>query len=141
MECYHKIQPSDVVIFGWTDISRYLIPNPNEGGWITNLHNTNSYLSQLTKNEINVMRCHPLYVKKQLDTISFINTLLPHNTTIHWTWCTEKSKDAYSITKETNGHISDGHYGEDGHMDLYNRITNELMISNKVKLNLWGYTP
>jgi hypothetical protein len=137
MECYHKIQPNDRVIFGWTLISRYLIPNLSDNKWITNVHHTNSYLSVESRYEIDKMRNHPLYIEKQLGIIDFINTLLPHNTIIHWTWCTEKSKDTLSITKETNGQIYDYHYGEEGHRDLYHRITNELKISNKVKLNLW----
>ena len=139
MEQYHKIQLNDMVIFGWTHISRYLIPNPADNKWITNLHNTNQYLSQSSKDEIDMMRCHPLYEKKQLDVIDFINTLLPHNRTIHWTWCTENSEDLLSITKETNGMISDYHYGEEGHRDLYGRITNELRDTDKVRLNLWEH--
>ena len=146
MKCYHKIQPSDVVIFGWTDITRFLIPNfkvnhSHENSWFSSIFNFQSNISQSAKNEIEVMRSHPLYVNKQLDIISFIDTILPHNTTIHWTWCNMKFKGkGLSITNETNGQIPDAHYGEEGHRDLYNRITNELKLTNKVKLNLWDYS-
>ena len=139
MECYHKIQPSDVVVFGWTDISRYLIPNLNDYGWVSNIHIINSNLSQSSKDEIKVMRSHPLYVNKQLDIISFIDTILPHNTTIHWTWYNMKFKCS-SITKETNGQVVDEHYGEEGHRHLYEEITNELKFTDKVRLNLWEYS-
>jgi len=139
MKYYHKINPGDIVIFGWSNISRYLMPHPTENRWITNIFQTNSFSSELTDGDIVAMRAHPLFVKKQMDVIRFIDTLLPNNKTIHWTWFVKNLKDILSITEETNGEVTDFHYGEYGHKELYERMNNELKITNRVKLNLWYY--
>lgn len=136
MEHYRKIQPGDIVIFGWTDLTRFMYPFNNR--WVTNLYTT-SVLSENTINEMRVVRMHKFYEKKQLDIIDFIDDLLPNNPTVHWTWSTIPPEHSLTITKETNGEIIDSHYGEVGHMDLYKKISDQLKITNRVRLNLWKY--
>lgn len=136
MQNYHKIQPGDIVVFGWTDLTRFMYVSENR--WMTNLWGPNS-LSQNTIDEMRVVRMHKLYEKKQLDTIKFIDDILPNNTTIHWTWATVPPIHSLTITKETNGDIVDSHYSEEGHMDLYNKIVEQLKVTNRVKIDLWDY--
>jgi hypothetical protein len=137
MENYHKIKSSDTVIFGWTSISRYLIPEPKDNRWITNIHETNLYLSQKTKDELDMMRNHHLFIEKQIKIISFIDQVLSNNKTIHWTWSTIPLENCLTIYKETNGEIPDSHYSEEGQKDLYHKISELLKITDKVKLNVW----
>jgi hypothetical protein len=136
MENYHKIQPNDIVVFGWTDVTRFMYIH--EDRWTTNIFKTDK-LSNFAKDEMKVIRSHKLYEKKQLDIIKFIDKILPNNTTIHWTWSTIPSEHSLTITKETNGEIIDNHYGEDGHRDLYNKIIEQLKITNRVRINLWKF--
>jgi hypothetical protein len=139
MKNYKDIKSGDIVIFGWADISRFLIPNNED--WYSNVHGCN-ILSQNTVVEIKMMRNDPLFVKRQFEIIEFIdNCLLNDISTIHWTWATIPSVNCLTIYKETNGKIDDSHYSEEGHLDLYQKILSQLKSTNRVKINLWEQVP
>jgi hypothetical protein len=136
---YKDIKSNDIVIFGWSNIQRILIPN--NGMWFSNLHGFKT-LSQNTQDEIRIMRSDPLFVQRQLEIIDFINNCLSSDiTTIHWTWSTIHHKNSLSISTETNGEIDDSHYSEEGHLDLYQKILSQLKLTNRVKINLWEEVP
>ena len=136
MEVYSEIKPEDIIIFGWTFIVRFLIPLDNS--WVSSIMGTTEHLTEMTKNEINVMRAHPLFIKKQLIVIDFINNILLNNKVVHWTWCTKFPDEYSTITKETNGVIQNFHFGEDSHLDLYSKISKNLTQTDKVMVDLWA---
>ena len=139
MKNYKDIKSNDIVIFGWSSIQRFLMPN--NGLWFSNLHGFKK-LSQETQDEITIMRSDPLFTKKQLEIIDFIDNCLSNDiTTIHWTWSTIPHKESLSICVETNGEIDDSHYGEEGHFNLYQKILSQLKFTNRVKINLWEQVP
>lgn len=139
MKNYKDIKSNDIVIFGWANIQRFLIPN--NGLWFSNLHGFKT-LTQNAQDEIRILRSDPLFTQRQLEIIDFINdTLSDDITTIHWTWSTIPHKNSLSIYTETNGLIDDSHYSEEGHLDLYNKILFQLESTNRVKINLWEQVP
>jgi len=139
MKNYKDIKSNDIVIFGWSNIQRILIPN--NGMWFSNLHGFKT-LSQNTQDEITIMRSDPLFVQRQLEIVDFINNCLSSDiTTIHWTWSTIPHKNSLSIYTETKGEIDDSHYSEEGHLDLYQKILSQIKSTNRVKINLWEQVP
>jgi hypothetical protein len=139
MKNYKDIKSNDIVIFGWSSIQRFLMPN--NGLWFSNLHGFKK-LSQETKDEITIMRSDPLFIQRQHEIINFIDDCLSNDvTTIHWTWSTISDKESLSICVETNGEIDDSHYGEEGHFNLYQKILSQLKFTNRVKINLWEQVP
>ena len=139
MKNYKDIKSNDIVIFGWSNVQRFLIPN--NGIWFSNLYGFKN-LSQETQDEIRIMRSDPLFVQRQLEIIDFVNNCLNDDIiTIHWTWSTVHHKDSLSICTETKGEIDDSHYSEEGHLDLYQKILSQLKSTNRVKINLWEQVP
>jgi len=139
MKNYKDIKSNDIVIFGWANVQRFLMPN--NGIWFSNLHGFKT-LSQNTQDEIIIMRSDPLFVQRQLEIIDFVNNCLNDDIiTIHWTWSTVHHKDSLSICTETKGEIDDSHYSEEGHLDLYQKILSQLKSTNRVKINLWEQVP
>jgi hypothetical protein len=139
MEIYPKIKSDDIVVFGWTDLGRFLVPHESihfNKGWISNIF-PNNFLSEQTTREVVIMMDHKSYVKKQLDLIKFIDGILSNNTTIHWTWVTTVQENLLSIKNETNGAVQDFHYGEKGHEFLFKQIIEQLSFTNRVRINLW----
>jgi hypothetical protein len=139
MKNYKDIKSNDIVIFGWSNIQRILIPN--NGMWFSNLHGFKT-LSQNTQDEIRIMRSDPMFIQRQHEIINFIDDCLSNDvTTIHWTWATIPHKNSLSIYTETKGEIDDSHYSEEGHFDLYQKILSQLKFTNRVKINLWEQVP
>jgi hypothetical protein len=139
MENYSKIKPDDIIIFGWSEIYRFLVPyemKKGEYSWRSNIF-PNNFLSQRTNEEMLVMMDIKIYREKQMATIKFIEEILPNNTTINWTWCTIPRQFTSTIKKETNGLIDDFHYGEEGHKILFNKIKEQLEVTKRVRINLW----
>lgn len=139
MENYSTIKDGDIVIFGWTELSRFLIPFEIECRkyvWRSNIFPT-KYISEQTNHEMMVMMDNKLYAKKQLDIIKFVDEILPNNTTIHWAWSTIPHENSLNIKKETNGLVDDFHYGEEGHKFLFNEIVNQMDTTKRVRINLW----
>jgi hypothetical protein len=139
MENYSKIKPDEIIIFGWSELFRFLTPyeiEPRKFIWRSNIF-PNKFLSNHTNDEMLVMLDHKLYKEKQMATIKFIEEILPNNTTINWTWCTIPRQFTSTIKKETNGLIDDFHYGEEGHIILFNKIKEQLEATKRVRINLW----
>lgn len=117
MREYKNIMDGDVVIFGWTDITRFDFVDTNKNGWLSCLNSNQDLISEQTVNEIRVNRTHPLYTKVFCDRISFINQILKGKKVIHWSWI--KQEPLYTIEIETDSIIKDNHYGEYGHQQIY----------------------
>lgn len=114
---YKEIMDGDMIIFGWTEITRFDYVDPKTGRWRSNQWKEQDVLSNNTIDEILINRTHPLYTRQFCDRITFINHILKGKKIIHWSWV--NGKHEYSIETETNGSIIDYHYGEYGHRELY----------------------
>lgn len=117
MNEYKNIMNGDMVIFGWTDVTRFEFVDTENNRWMSSLWKYQDILSQNTVNELRVNRTHPLYIKQFCDRITFINHILKGKKVIHWSWINHEYD--YSIEAETNGLIKDNHYGEYGHKEVY----------------------
>ena len=136
MKTYPLIKSNDIIVLGWTDISRFSTIILNEE-WSSNV-NGGSSLSKQTIDEIKVMRTHDLFKKRLLDIIDFIDIIIPKDVTIiHWTWSFGNPwTSPYTIKSETNGEIDDSHYSESGHLHLFNKMIKKLETTNRVRINL-----
>jgi len=85
------IQKDDVVIFGWTSITRFTVANVVENIYQNILpmggNNENTKLSENTINEILINRTHPLWIKEIHSYIRMINIFLKNigAEVYHWT--------------------------------------------------------
>jgi len=136
MKIYPLLKSNDLIVFGWTDLSRFSTISSN-GEWSSNIKD-NSLLSKQTLDEVRVMRTHDLFKKRLLDIIDFIDIIIPKDITIiHWTWSFGNPwTSPYTIKYETNGEIDDYHYSELGHSHLFNKMIKKLETTNRVKINL-----
>ncbi len=138
MKAYPLIKANDLIVFGWTDVTRFSTISVNDE-WSSSI-NHGSSLSKKTIDEVKVMRYHDLYKKRLFDVIDFIDILIPKDIAIiHWTWSWlpgSSWENPYTIKYETNGKIDDDHYSELGHIYLFDKMIKELEITNRVRINL-----
>lgn len=134
IENYQNIKKNDIVLFGWTEITRFSVPHNDI--WYSSIF-FNNVLSKTTINEIEVTRTHPLHKERQISIMNFIDSILNKNMVVHWTWSNIDKNERSTIEKETNGQIIDFHYGEMGQFELYETISQELKKSNKIRIDTW----
>ena len=85
------IEEDDIVIFGWTNFTRFTVVNVVENIFQNVLpmgsNNQNTKLSEDTINEIFINRTHPLWAKEVHSYIRFINTFMKNvgAEVYHWT--------------------------------------------------------
>jgi len=137
---FHEIKPDDIVIFNWTEINRFVYYENNDvKSSLSKEHN--NVFSEQTFNEIIVNRKNVNYIIEQYDFINFINKILKNNKVIHWTWSSNTEipqNNEFTIIKETNGLIEDYHFGESGHIYLYENLSKKLKENDKINFNLWN---
>jgi muramoyltetrapeptide carboxypeptidase LdcA involved in peptidoglycan recycling len=136
MKIYPLLKSNDVIVLGWTDITRF--PTVTyDNRWSSSIHG-DSLLSKQALDEVKVMRTHDLFKKRLLDILDFIDILIPKDITIiHWTWTPNGPwLNPYTIKYETNGEIDDNHYSELGHIYLFDKMIKELEVTNRVRINL-----
>jgi hypothetical protein len=136
MKIYPLIKSNDIIVLGWTDITRFSTISLNQE-WSSSIHE-HSPLSKQTLDEVKIMRTHDLFKKRLLDILDFIDILIPKDITIiHWTWTPNGPwLNPYTIKYETNGEIDDNHYSELGHIYLFDKMIKELEVTNRVRINL-----
>jgi hypothetical protein len=139
MKEYSQIKSDDIVIFNWTEISRFTyFENSDVRSSLSKDYN--EVFSSKTFDEILVNRKNKQYIEEQYDIINFINQTLKDNRIIHWTWSTNTDipqDNDYTIIKETRGLIEDYHFGESGHKYLFDVFHNQLKINKNILFNLW----
>ena len=140
-EVYDKIEPDDLVIFGWTVFARFSICYYGKSGHTIH-HSWSSSVSYSTVDWVQKTmqnKSTHLYYDRQMKLINFINNVLKTNRVVHWTWNynTNANSDT-TIMHETNGAVNDYHYNEKAHLDLYNKMIEEFSSSNKIQVDLWG---
>lgn len=154
INCLDKIQPNDVLIFGWTQLIRFRVATKKN-----NFYDTIIAVVEHMKDmfDVNVDTLHDMTINRNENSIYFtelsdyiklINFYFKNNKIIHWTWVEpsntfllddkqyekkyydllEPYKKYVSIKEETNYDIDDFHYGEIAHLelsnDLYKKIKN-----------------
>lgn len=133
MENYKNINEDDIVIFGWTDVTRFKYVKDKR--WVGSNTKPNGDLSRNTIDEIKLNRTNSPYYSELLTTINFIDEVLKENKIIHWSWNHESNKYE-TINIETNGEIIDHHYSENGHKTFYELLSKQLKESKHIRENL-----
>ena len=139
------IQKEDIVIIGWSSLIRFRLATlqnkfatiiPNFG-----IHNSLSFISKNTIEEILVNRTLWSYYKELYDRIEFLNWLFKDTKLIQWTPFYFNSIKIYgdasitTIHTETNEELKDYHYSEKGHRELANtflEFINNDKLRNKI---------
>jgi hypothetical protein len=147
-----KIKEDDILIFGWTNQSRFRLVNKhnqwghfntepiNDKGFFSHKKfETFEFISENTVQELLINRTNVLYMLEIRNWIKLIN-FSTKNKIIHWTWCPDLSKCGIirpkgykSIKEETNGVVDDGHWCEDGHIEFADFLIN--LINKNINLN------
>jgi hypothetical protein len=141
-EEYDKIEPDDLVIFGWTAMNRFSICNyekigvPKSDLWSSSV--SYNHFDWVVKSGAN--KTTLLYFNRNMKLINFINRVLKDNKVVHWYWDYKPGNelnDDKTIKAETKGVVNDFHYNEKAHLDLYDRISKLFESTNHVCIDLW----
>ena len=150
VENINDIKPNDILIFGWTYVSRYNLANRNN-----ELENINidrqgeitfeDFLSSQSINEVLYNRGnHTIFYKWVINYIKNINTTFKNNIILHFDFFPHGNMDEYveeylsllsprkikyETISEDMGTGSDIHYSEKGHNEFANDIT-ELLLNH-----------
>ena len=86
-----------------------------------------------------VNRTHNLYIEEVRSWMKLLNIVFSNNLVIHWSPLDRIVSKNYigkltTITKETNGEIDDGHYGEIGNIQLANEFMRMIKSNTSMKL-------
>jgi hypothetical protein len=141
-----EIKKDDLVIFGWSDTCRFRLAAKN-GQWINCLPSDQSipftpieYMDRDSINKLLANRSNRRYDSEVNNWINLINHTLRDNYVIHWTPFANSLQVNYfggfdEIRNETKGEVDDGHFSEQGQLDLskaleqiYNRSKNKELI-------------
>lgn len=147
-----KINEGDILIFGWTNQTRFRLvnkydqwghfnPDPryDNGFFAHKKIDTFDLLSERTIQELLINRSNILYSLELCNWIKLINFSIK-NKVIHWTWypklskcgiiCSKKYK---TIREETNEVVDDGHWCEDSHYEFSDYLI-EILNSNEKQI-------
>jgi len=127
---YPKIKDGDIIIIGWTNVSRFRLVNKYDEWNTINPHfdtpmSSFEHISKNTIDEIFVNRDSRHYITEVNNWIQFINSASVNKNVVHWS--TIKGKNELNthhffqmerINAETNGLIDDSHFSETGQRDL-----------------------
>jgi hypothetical protein len=141
-----NISKGDIVIIGWSNIGRIrlvdrdgkfktIVPNFIDDSlkWFDNI-------SKSTIEEIVVNRTHHLYKEELYTKMEFLNFFFKDMKLIQWTpfiWDGIKIlrfKTINTILNETNGELQDGHYSEQGHIEVSKKFIN-ILNDDKLRNN------
>lgn len=139
-----KIKEGDVIIFGWSDITRFRVAS-DFGGWsnfVTSGEINWEGIKKISSNvidEIFYNRDSRVYITELNNWIKLINSFLSLKKceVIHWT-VFERRFNAHffmgyeieQIKDETNGLIDDSHFSEKGHIQISEKLLN--IYNNKI---------
>lgn len=136
-----KIDKEDVIIVNWTSISRFRTASIDGDFWdivtTEDVEPVEGLLSQTTLEEMKINRIHKnVFYNEILEYIKIIKRICPNNHIVFWTWdfpydvqgnptldelrnLLTPIKQFETIISETNSSINDHHYSENGHLELY----------------------
>jgi hypothetical protein len=134
----HKIGENDIVIFGWTDQSRFRLVNMyNTWTSLTpsDLEKDVKGLKLISKDTISetlLNRTNISFLIELRNWIKLINLTLSGKTVVHWTWSKVitgsmlKAGNYEVIREETNNEVKDAHWSEKGQMDFANFLIEKI---------------
>ena len=128
-ECSNDINPNDLIIVGWTTPIRFRLVNDLDN-WISISQPLPKDFNEDLLNEILINRLDNIarYANEVNAWIKLLDVSFKQNKIIQWSWDIEsKLRLNYftgfeTISKETNNMVCDGHYSENGHKELANKI-------------------
>ena len=138
IEVLEKIKEDDVLIFGWSEITRFRLPTKE--GHFRSINAVNYTLfekeyqipniSNKTYYELFYTRAHKVYHDELSKFIKLINYTFRNNIIIHWSWVdyehpvnlTIKYFDWESIFDHTNRKVYDFHYSVNSHRILFEKM-------------------
>jgi hypothetical protein len=129
--CEHsnEIKPNDLIIIGWTTPLRFRIIN-NSNEWVSMHQPFPKDFNETLLNDILINRLDNIakYADEVNSWIKLIYLTFKTNKIIQWSWdISSKLNVNYfngfeTITQETNNQVRDGHYSENGHKELANKL-------------------
>lgn len=148
-----EINEDDILIFGWTNQTRFRLannydqwghfnPDPryNNGFFAHKKIDTFDFLSERTIQELLINRASVPYSLEICNWIKLINFSIKNNKVIHWSWYPQLTKCGIIISKkyktikeETDGVVDDGHWCEDSHYEFSDYLI-EVLNSNEKQL-------
>ena len=154
VENIDRIKPNDILIFGWTYVSRYNLSNRDNELENININREgqnriDEFISNQSINEVLLNRgSHTIFYKWVINYIKSINKTFEKNIVLHFDFFPHGNMDEYvseylnllNPRKSTYQTISDDigsgqdiHYSETGHKDFANDITK--LILDKFRTN------
>jgi hypothetical protein len=136
----HRIKSDDIVIFGWSSPMRFRLVT-NMDYWHTFIPNVRfiesgfDSLSKSTIDETIYNRSSYKFCEEVNSWIKLINFHLNDIKVAHWTYFDVKLNAKFintleNIKQETNGEVNDGHFSENGHLEL-SKILHTMINTNK----------
>lgn len=138
------INSNDVIIIGWSSCTRFRLVNKWDD-WKSiipmfdrNMSNLED-VSNTTLEEVLINRTKVKYAHEVHSWIKLLNLTFSNNLIIHWSPLDRIVSKNYignltNITKETNGLINDGHYGEVGHLQLATIFIDMINANTNIRL-------
>jgi hypothetical protein len=140
------IKSDDFVIIQWSETCRFRLVSNNSwqgiGSWhIDNKQDGFDSMSQTTINEILINRLdNPIhYISEVHAWMTLINQSLPNSKILFWTPFDEphlykvlQMSHLSTISDETNDILRNGHFGETGHLHLFNELKPEFEKYKKI---------
>lgn len=129
-ESIGQMKDNDIIIIGWSSISRFRLAQSNNKWKIFLPNYTNSTIkdfptpvSQNTIDEIMLNRDSLLYLNELNLKIKLLNKTFKNNIIIHWSPFVNQINGVFiptlnRIVTETNAELTDTHYSELGHLEL-----------------------
>jgi hypothetical protein len=161
IDVLHNINTEDIIIIGWSDISRCRVVNINNTFTTIKARDFESEnkskiktyslvdLKNETLIELIINRDNSVYINELNNYIKLINFSFPNNKIIHWSPFFLDTKGLNttfkpptiryeSVATETNKFINDYHYSEGGHLEIAKNIINAInnYKTDKFKINL-----
>jgi hypothetical protein len=138
------INSNDVIIIGWSSCTRFRLVDkwdewkPIIPKFDRNIRNLED-VSNTTLEEVLINRTHSKYTNEVHSWIKLLNITFANNLIIHWSPLDRGVSKNYignlaNITKETNGEIDNGHYGEVGHIQLANIFSGMINSNTSIRI-------
>jgi hypothetical protein len=140
------IKDDDYVIIQWSEVTRFRLVDNNAWQGVGSWHLTNkaNYLPNISSNTlhdilINRMENPTHYAGEIHAWMSLINKSLTKCKVLFWTPFDDPSlykvlgmSHLSTIRMETNDEVSDSHFGEKGHLDLFHQLKKEFENYKKI---------
>lgn len=136
IDILESIKENDIICIGWTSIFRYRWAVGDEWRCMFPIISSDfnySVITKTTHEEIIINRENVLYKESLLKRIKLIETALPNNLIISWSWKNNLSKIANiegveleTISEDSDSLINDHHWSENGNKEFADWLINKI---------------